>query len=181
MSFLLLFAVAVFQAAPSDSAVLVLSNRPVMVFKAPLGALTTRERAEAANARILRALEDAPDSLGVRVLPEGLLLTLGKYPLFTITPADVDTARGITLEENAGTVLNRLRVGIAEEREARNLARLLVALALSLAATALVGSVPSRRRWSRVWASWPPTPMWPTFSRGSPRPGNGVRCLANIC
>ncbi len=137
MSLLLLLTLAIVQSVPADSAVLVLSNRPVMVFKAPLGALTPVERAEAAKARILRALE-TPDSAMMRGLPEGVLITLGDHPLFTITVADVDTARGITLEEHAGSVLSQVRVGITEEREARSLSGLLVALGLSAAATFLV-------------------------------------------
>ncbi len=136
MPVLLLLAIVAFQ-SPPDSVVLRLSNRPVMIFKAPLGALTPLERAAAARARIERAMEAPAESLGLRALPEGILVSLGPSPLFTITTADVDTARGTTLDEHARAVLGQLRVGIAEEREARSLTRLLIALALSLAATAL--------------------------------------------
>ncbi len=137
-------ALGLVQGAPPDSAILHISNRAIVVFHAPLGALAPTERALAARARLLGALEAGahPDSVTVRAVPEGRLLLLDGRPVFTVTPADADTAAGNSLDDQVALVAARLRLGLAEELEARSLAGLLTALGLALLATlalALIG------------------------------------------
>lgn len=81
--------------ARRDTAALVLQNRLIAVFRTPLGAVSPQERADAA-ARRITALVDAEtaDSVEVRPIPEGVLITVGGRGVFTLTPADADTLTG---------------------------------------------------------------------------------------
>lgn len=124
-----------------DTAVLVIGNRAIAVFRAPLGAAAPAERAAAASRRFEAALHAGDDSIASQGGPEGVLLLIGGRPIFTLTPADVDTVGGQTLNQVLVTAHQRLAVAIVEANEARSLAPLLVGVALALAATATLALV----------------------------------------
>ncbi len=124
--------------AEADTAVLVLQRRPIITFRAPLGAMTAAERASRARQRIQAIAESAADdSVSTRMLPEGLLVSVGPRGVFTITHADLDTLGGETLDDAAAQATARLRVALAEEREQRSIAHLLWAVGLAIVATLL--------------------------------------------
>jgi small-conductance mechanosensitive channel len=128
--------------AASDTAVLVVHNRAIVVFRTPLGALSAAERAAGAGQRIEAFVDtvtaaNAADSVRVRLIPEGALVMLGARPFFTIAHADVDAMRGETLEEVATRAAARLRQVLAIEREERSLPRLVQGIALAAFATLL--------------------------------------------
>ncbi len=135
------------QGAVRDTAVVYLSNRVVAVFRAPLGALSPTERADAARRRLLNAINAEDDSLSVRAVPEGALVLLGQRPIFTITREDADTVGGGDLDREVLRSTAELRLALAEEEEARSLPRLLIALAQSLVATLTVILVLRGVRW----------------------------------
>jgi len=125
-------------AAVADTAVLVVEGRPIAVFRAPFGARTPSERAADAARRIEALIEaDALDSIGTRRIPEGVLITSERRGLFTLTRADVDTARAETLEQLAAAVASRLAAAVNVAREEHSLPHLLRGLALAAVATVL--------------------------------------------
>jgi small-conductance mechanosensitive channel len=133
-----------------DTAVLVVRNRPVTVFRAPLGALSPRERADAAARRIAAIVEEGLiDSVQTRPIPEGLLVTVAGRAVFTLTPADADTLVGERLPAAAALAATRLRAALAAEREQRSLTHLLRATGLAVLATLLFIAVVRAIRWSR--------------------------------
>ena len=120
----------------ADTAALVVQNRTVFVFRAPLGARTVHERAEAAAQRIRTLAEaDVADTVSASAIPEGLLLSVGGRPLLAITPADLDARVGETLEQARTRVSRSLTFAIQAEREQRSLIHVLWAVGTALLAT----------------------------------------------
>ena len=133
-----------------DTAALMFGNRLITVFRAPLGAVSPAERAEAAARRIDAIVESgAPDSVESRPIPEGILVSIGGRSVFTLTPADADTLAGEQLAALAAGSVARLRVAISAEREERSLPHLLRAAGLALLASILFLAVLRAIRWSR--------------------------------
>lgn len=124
--------------AASDSAPLIIQNRTVFVFRAPLGSRTVHERAEDAARRIGALAESgASDSIIARPIAQGILIAVGERGVFTITPADLDPLSDATPEATSQVVVQRLRVALEAEREQRSLTHLLTAIAFSVLATLL--------------------------------------------
>lgn len=123
--------------APPDSAVLRLDNREIMVFRAPLGAMSPSERVSLAERWISVALAGGTDSVAAEPVPEGYVVSVGNRKVFTVTPGDVDTLAGTTLEEHAAIAAWELSTAMREFREARSLSGVLEALGASLLATAI--------------------------------------------
>jgi len=119
-----------------ETAELLLNNRPITTFRAWLGARDPRERADGALNRI-QTVAGARESGAVtaRKIPEGMLVLIGQTPVFSITPGDVDTLTGETIEEAAARAVAHLQVAFNEEREQRSTATLLRAVGLSVVAT----------------------------------------------
>ena len=125
-------------AAPVDTAALVVHNRTIMVFRAPLGATTSAERAVAAARRIDALIESRSiDSIGVRQISEGTLVLVGGRAVFTVTPGDADTLIGETPAFVAAAAAERLREALRAEVEQRSLLRLGKSIALAIIATLL--------------------------------------------
>ena len=125
-------------AAPGDTAVLLVHNRVIMVFRAPLGATSTAERAAAAARRIDALIEARTrDSVSVRDIAEGTLVTVGGRPVFTVTPGDVDTLIGESPATLAAQAGERLRGALRAEVEQRSLLMLGQSIALAIVATLL--------------------------------------------
>jgi small-conductance mechanosensitive channel len=122
----------------------------VTIFRAPLGAVSPRERADAAARRIDLLVEaEATDTVEARPIPEGILVTIGGRGVFTLTPADADTLAGERLTNVAARSVATLRTAIASQREERSLPHLLRAAGLALLATIVFIVVVRAIRWSR--------------------------------
>ena len=121
-----------------DTAVLIVQNRVVFVFRAALGPRLPSERAAAAAARV-RDLADRGETgnIALRRAPEGMVVSLGPTGLFAITPADLDPASGETLEEAAARAVRQLGIALVAERERRSLSHTVRAVALAVIATLL--------------------------------------------
>jgi small-conductance mechanosensitive channel len=123
-------------AAPLDSAVLAVRGRTIVVFRAPIGALSMAERAASAARRIEALAEsESGDSVVTRPVTEGELVSVGSRGVFTITPADVDTLRGESLETLTSAAASRLRTALSAAREERSIPHLIRGAALALLAT----------------------------------------------
>lgn len=140
---LLLFAQ---QAAPqaqrdtmaADTAQLVVANRTVTVFRAPLGALSPAERAAAARVRIDSAVARGRDSVDVAPAAEGLLVRAGGVAMFVVTPGDVRSTSRDTLVRAADAAAATLRMSIRDARDAQSAQAILIGVLLALLATAIL-------------------------------------------
>ena len=124
--------------ASTDSSSLVVANRRVITFRAPLGALGPADRARAAHERIA-ALADSglAEQVTARRVPEGVLVWVGAHPVFTITAGDRDPAREEALEELSGRVVDQLRLALRAAGEERSFGHTVLAIVLALVATAI--------------------------------------------
>ena len=119
-----------------DTAALVMQHRTVVVFRAPLGALSPADRASAASRRIEALAEsNVADSVFARAIPEGVLISVGPHSIFTITQADVDTLRGATLALTSRSAVSQLGAVLLATREERSLAHIVSAIGFAVAAT----------------------------------------------
>lgn len=124
--------------ASADTAPLIVQNRVVFVFRAPLGARMPAERAADASRRI-RALaqEETTDTIAARPIAQGVLVSVGPRGIFTITPADVDSVHGETIDSAGRAAVVRLRDALVAEREQQSISHLATGIGLSIAATIL--------------------------------------------
>jgi len=121
---------------------LVLGGQPVYLFMAKEGELTAQQRVARVQAR-LQVLEMADASHPVEATPygqgaaAGYRLSVNGKSLFNIVAGDLDPADGLSLQQSASNVqqrLNALRLAYLEEHSSGALAS---ALALSLAGSVL--------------------------------------------
>ncbi len=112
--------------APEAAAeLLVIQNRPVHTFRAPLGALGPVERAERARAR-LAALPDArlQEPVQVRGSQDGVQLVVGDQPLFTVLQGDLEPGVDGTPQQAGERVRAALAEALRAESEQRDVRRL---------------------------------------------------------
>nr|MBA3888996.1 hypothetical protein [Gemmatimonadaceae bacterium] len=126
----------------ADTASLIILNRTIATFRAPLGAQSARERAIAAASRIEAIADEAADAGGVarvwsRIVPEGVLVVVGERGVFTLLHSDVDTLRGERLDSLTTAAITRLSEVLTVAAEERSLIHLLQSLGLAALATLL--------------------------------------------
>lgn len=132
------------QAAEDDSAPLIIGNRTIHVFRAPLGMFSPSERAASARQRIERAFEQSGEGwTSIKPTDQGIKIELDGAPLFLVLPGDARELAGETPEELANQASRTLRKAWQEAQERRdphaNVAALLkVALATVLLIVALL-------------------------------------------
>lgn len=124
--------------APVDTAALVVANRTVVVFRAPLGALSAADRVSAAMVRIDSAVADGRDSVDVSPAAEGVLVRAGRIAMFVITPGDIRSANHDSLTAAATVAAVTLRLSIRDAHDARSFRAILIGAALALLATLLL-------------------------------------------
>ncbi|MEP6550379.1 MAG: mechanosensitive ion channel domain-containing protein [Gemmatimonadales bacterium] len=118
-----------------DTGALVLQHRTIAVFRSPLGALSPADRAAGATRRIEALSGATAESVSTHPIPEGLLITVGTQPVFSITHADVDTLGGATLESTSRRVVSQLTAALVDAGEERSIRHILSAIGFSFAAT----------------------------------------------
>jgi small-conductance mechanosensitive channel len=124
--------------AAEVAAPVVVSGRQIATFRARVLGYSPKERAATASARIRSLLEAGGEGVvTVRDAPEGKLLELDGKGVFALFPGDVNTLAGETLEADAAKAKSALALVVAEDHERHDLSRLLIALAETLAATAV--------------------------------------------
>jgi small-conductance mechanosensitive channel len=119
-------------------------NRDLVTLRARLGDVGPAERAD----RIRRRIEELPPGAAERGTGfepaelagrRALLVTAGGSPVIGLFPEDVDPESGGTLEQLAASTAARLGEVLRARAEQRRIPALLRGVALSLAATALLG------------------------------------------
>jgi small-conductance mechanosensitive channel len=124
--------------APAVDASLVVFNREVFVFRGALSGYSSADRARRAKTRIEDLLElGGPNHVALVHDALGLMLQVDGATVFLITPLDVDSSRGETLEALGERTLRAMEVVLTESREARDLDSMLRASAWALGASAL--------------------------------------------
>lgn len=119
-----------------EPAELRLGDRTVMVFRASFASYSPRERAEAAEARALRAYVRNPDPvLKVRVTDDDAEVLADQSVLFHVVPGDVNSLAGETPESRAEDAVEQLRRVLRERQDRRDPRGLAIAIGLSLLAT----------------------------------------------
>lgn len=119
-----------------DTATVVMWRHAIVAFRSSLGARGAAERAADAARRIEAIVDsESVDSVALRPIPEGMLVTAGPRALFTITPADIDTAHGESLVTVSERVANNLRAALSVAREERSIPHFAWAAGLAIAAT----------------------------------------------
>ncbi len=161
------------------NATLSVYNRPIVTFKATLGAQTPADRVESARRRVAAiALIEYDDEIRAVPSADGAVLTLGRHRLFAVTPGDVDPPDLETATEEARSAAGRLHEALAAMREGRTMRLLLPRLAAGLGATAtfvllLVVLVRLHRITRKTIPDWIirrlPTGRWMTVTPLSPR------------
>ena len=122
--------------APPDTAALVIQHRSVVVFRSPLGALSPADRAQAAARRIdAVGQRETTDSVVARPIPEGVLVSVGSQPIFTVTRADVDTLGGESFEATSQRSVRQLQAVMVAAREERSLTHIVTAVGFAIGAT----------------------------------------------
>lgn len=116
---------ALWGAPEAATELLVIQNRPVHTFRAPLGTLGPLERAERARAR-LAALPDARllEPVQVRDNQDGVQLMVGDQPLFTVLPGDLEPGVDGTPQQAGERVRAALAEALRAESEQRDVRRL---------------------------------------------------------
>lgn len=123
---------------------LVIGNRTIHVFRAPLGAFSATERMEGARQRIERALAGGGEGWSsVKSTPQGVVVEIDGKPMFYVLPGDARELAGETAEDLANQASRALQKVWSEARERRDpeahlhaLLRVVLAGALLIAALA---------------------------------------------
>jgi small-conductance mechanosensitive channel len=110
----------------------------VFVFRGSLGASSPERRRDRTQEHLDEVLASMRrDTVGLRALPEGMLVLYGRKPLFTVLPGDLDP----TLDEDVGTLAARtvaaLEQAIPAALQERRPSFMLVQLALVALVTVL--------------------------------------------
>ncbi|QGZ42621.1 mechanosensitive ion channel-like protein [Pseudoduganella flava] len=126
----------------AQTAELVVANRTVMVFRAPLAGYTAQERADAAERRLEKALaKPGEQRAATRPIAEGTQVLLAGQALFLVTPGDVNALAGDTTDEVASESARRLAQALQDRRDRSSVRHLAIAGAFCLLATAVYGGL----------------------------------------
>ncbi len=145
-------AVAAAEAPPE--APLVVGHRTIVVFRAPLGALTPADRAEDARRRVLRAF-DEPGEGWTSVKPQdaGVMVEIDGKPLFVVLPADAAKPGDTSADALANEASRVLQSAWRNARAARDpranatgAVKVLAAAAVLAVALVLIWTVTRRLR-----------------------------------
>jgi len=117
---------------------LFIHNRPIVVFRANLLGFTPRERVERMQWRIEESLDSGKISnVTAQPIPQGMLVKMDNHGVFVLSPADLDSLSGETLEEVSKRVVDNLTLALKAEMEQRSLKYILTAVGLTILATVI--------------------------------------------
>jgi small-conductance mechanosensitive channel len=123
----------------AEPATLVIWNRPIATFRAPVGGVMPVQRVENAAARVA-ALPPALANAKISVHPgrvaadEGLMIAVGDRVVFGLVPGDLDPESETTLEEAGSEAARRVEELLAARISQRDVGRTLRGAAYSLLA-----------------------------------------------
>lgn len=138
----LLAALPVVHAAENEGVPLIIGNRTIHVFRAPLGMFSPAERAASARQRIERTFEQSGEGwTSIKPGPHGIEVLIDGKPLFLVLPSDAQELAGETPEELANTASRMLQKAWNEARERQDPRASLTALLKVTLATVLLAVV----------------------------------------
>jgi small-conductance mechanosensitive channel len=127
-------------ANPTEAAEVVVNNRKIFEMRGNLLGYPPSERARRAEERIAEVLDQGgAGEVTTKMTAEGAAIFVNGALVFLVTPGDVKTLAGVTLDSTVASVVGNLSKVIDETREGRDLRRALTALGKSVAATVLFG------------------------------------------
>lgn len=143
------------EATAAEEAPLVIFNRTIFVFRAPLFGMSPATRAARARTSIDEMLRHGrTHEVTIKTNPEGHLVLIDDALAFIVTAADVDPLRPETVELAANRAAEKLRQVIDETLEARTFESLLKATTASTIATTvfalLLWALARTRKWLMV-------------------------------
>ena len=119
-------------------ATLSIQNRPIFTFRSSLGGFTPQQRVERAKARIQALIDEgALAAVYAEQTKEGMAVMAGDLRLFVITPSDVITFAGDTLETVTGHAVQSLTLALQGLQQERSMRYVLKASGLAALATAI--------------------------------------------
>jgi hypothetical protein len=96
---------------------LIFANRTICTFRATLDGYSPEERTAAASVRLKAVLSQASTVLvTTQAVPTGIQISLDGKPLFVLTPGDVSSLQGESIESKAENVAAALRSALQEAR-----------------------------------------------------------------
>ena len=136
-------------------ATLKIQNRPIVALRGTLLGYSPRQRIEAAEARIESMIERGTlGPVSTKAISEGLLVQIGSQGMFILTPGDLHTLAGETLEEVGARTTRNLSTALAEVEESRRAETFLRGTAYTVAATVvlmlLLAGIRRSHRWLRT-------------------------------
>lgn len=127
------------QAEESDGIPLVVGNRTIHVFRAPLGMFSPAERAASARQRIERTFEQPGEGwASIKPSAQGIEIQLDGVPLFYVLPGDARELAGEMPEDLANQASRMLKKAWLEAQERQDPRENLAALLKLAIATALL-------------------------------------------
>jgi len=126
------------QGLTNSPAIVMIHNRPIVIFFKPLPGGTTEQRVKLAEERINRVLSG--NTLGKVTSKEieiGTIISIGENELLLITPEDANPALGQSKKEIVNRAVRNLTLAVEEVKEWRSPRHILMALGYTLLATLL--------------------------------------------
>ncbi len=139
------------QTRAAEPATLTFFNREIVVFRAVVLGYTPQQRVEAVRGRLNRIADEpgADEDVTVRRIEDGMLIEVRGSGVFGITPADVNTLAGESMESVTQRAVTNLRAALRASREQRDL----VANAWAAGAVAVATAVFLLLSWSLARAT----------------------------
>jgi small-conductance mechanosensitive channel len=110
----------------SPPALLKFLNRPITVFRASILSRVPEERAAAAAAKLDRHVNQVASlAISTRRLGDVIIISVGGQAAFVLTPQDVDSLSGETLDTKVSEAVSNLQLALGEAVELRTPRRML--------------------------------------------------------
>lgn len=133
---------------------LVVYNRTVTVFRAPLFGVSPEVRAARAKQEIERVLaKGGQGKVSIETAPQGNIILLDGELVFSLLTQDVDLLKRETLQQATENALQNLTLVISETRESRNLSTMLRSVGLAALASAILVLLLAMLRRGRDWVA----------------------------
>jgi small-conductance mechanosensitive channel len=105
----------------SEAVPLLIGQRTIHTFRAPLGMFTAKERADGARRRIEAGFEQVGEGWTSRkTTDQGIQIELDGKPMFFVLPGDARELAGETAEDLANQAVRTLQIAWREQRERRD-------------------------------------------------------------
>jgi small-conductance mechanosensitive channel len=109
---------------PTDT--LFLQGRTIAIFRTPVFGYTPQQRVQDAHQRLERIIASGKaDSVNSQRMPRGMLISVSGQGAFFITPGDLDSLSGESLDEVGARTVRSLTQALEEDRQSRSLTHII--------------------------------------------------------